>query len=683
MPEESSKVNKEKKLSQEETRLAGAAKRFLRQISISAKNFKMFSADHPFLRSNIKNAHELIKGILVAKESATFTFLEGSCLLEDIPIKGLDSKTYPILGVAKECSITSLTFVRGLSEDDLHALLKIIAGGPNAIKNENGLTAYLQKKNIDHIKADEIFFKRVSKKDEEASEARKHLEDFLIMNYIMGKASMSKDDINSLVGEVTSDPKRMGKLISKAAMGGAGNAGAGSGGGSGGGSGKGGGGGSGSGSGTGGAGTGGGSGGGSGTFAPGIEFARSGIEKIAMHLKNTEGNSYDDIKKHMGSLIMALEPSIRGELLKSKISVSDDSDKDLVGDIIQEFSDDAMVELIVTDFTIRKSSIIDIRKLISRLLSNAQRRKQIFPIIEKRLLAAGVSQGVCSQILEETFWSDMSTDERLKKILGEKPVYLVDIGIANEIKDLIEELLSEKKADLAQNIVVKILANFKSDDEDFLVRLIRDFEVIYDILMSSKEYQNKEKLIAEIGDEYKKIKIEAARKRFEKFFAAAVISCLANKMYQYLPVLIKAVGYENIKEEMISELKLNTLFKDMIFDDLIARPLLKDIACAIGQDTVIPLRTVLMGIVRDDFDSYRKRHFIASILKELGGETEDVFIQDLSTENAEHLRNALETLSEVGTAKSAAAIEKLLNHQNNEIRKRASVALKRIKNRKR
>ena len=674
MPEESSSTNKEKKLSQEENRLASAAKRFLRQISISAKNFKMFGSAHPFLRSNIKNAHELLKGILLAKESATFTFLEGSCLLEDIPIKGLDSKTYPILSVAKECSITSLTFTRGISEDDMHALLKIMADGPNAIKNENGLTTYLQRKNIDHIKADEIFFKRVSKKDEEASEARKHLEDFLIMNYIMGKASMSKDDISSLVGEVTSDPKRMGKLISKAAMGGAG-------------------GGSGSGSGSGGAGSssgirgkGSGSGGGesgTGAFAPGIEFARSGIEKIAMHLKNTEGNSYDDIKKHMGSLIMALEPSIRGELLKSNIPVSDDSDKNLVEDIIREFSDDAMVELIVTDFTGRKSSIIDIRKLISKLLSNIQRRKALFPIIEKRLLAAGVSQGVCSQILEEAFWSDMSTDERLKKVLEEKPAFLVDIGIADEIKDLVEELLSEKKIDLVSNIIVKILANFKSNDDDFLTRLIRDFEAIYNILIASKEYQNKDKLITQIGDEYKNAKSETVRKRFEKFFAGAVISCLSNKLYQYLPVLIRAVGYENIKEEIMSELKLNTLFKDMIFNEKIARPIIKDIACAIGQDAVIPLRTVLMGIVRDDFDSYRKRHFITSILKDLGDEAEDVFIQDLSTENVEHLRNALEALSEVGTAKAAVAIEKLLNHPNNDVRKLASVTLKRIKNKKR
>ncbi|MCX5686967.1 MAG: hypothetical protein NTW09_05895 [Candidatus Omnitrophica bacterium] len=681
MPEEN---NKEKKLSQEEARLAGIAKRFLRQASISAKNFRMFGANHPFLQSNVRNACELLKSILLVKESATFTFMEGSCLLEDIPIKGLDSKTYPILGVVKECGITSLTFSRGLAEGEMHAFLKIIADGPNAIRSENGLGAYLQRKNIDHIKSDEIFFKRVSKKGEEALEARKHLEDFLIMNYIMGKAAMSKDDIASLVGEVTGDPKRMGKLISKAAMSGVsgGHGGSGTGGG---------GGGTGGGTGRGGGGTGGGRGSGSGAgggggpagFAPGIEFARAGIEKIAIHLKNTEGASYEDLKKHMGSLIMALEPTVRGEVLKSKISSPEDSDKNLVEDIIREFSDDAIMELIVSDFTVRKSSVMDIRKLIARLLPTAEKRKRFFPVLEKRFLQNEVSQNVCSQILEEAFWADMSSDEKVTKVLGEKPSFLLEIGIADEIKNLIEDLLAEKKTDLIPNIASRILANMKSADEDLLIRLIRDFEGVFSILIGAKDYPHKEKLIVETRDEYRKIKNEAARKRFEKLFAGLIKTCLTEKTYSYLPLLIESVGYENVKDDVISELKPNTLFKDIIFDEKTGRRLARPIAVAIGQDAVIPLRNIFMSILNDDFDSYRKRHMILSILRELGPNTEDVFVTDILSDKTEQLKNALEALSELGTAKSVPAIEKLLNHQSDEIQKRASVALRRIKNRKR
>lgn len=648
MPENSN--SKEKKLSQEEARLAGIAKRFLKQVSISAKNFKMFGANHPFLQANVRNACELLKSILLVKESATFTFMEGSCLLEDIPIKGLDSKAFPILVVVKECGITSLTFSRGLPEDEMHALLKILSDGPNAIRSENGLAAYLQRKNIDHIKSDEIFFKKVSRKEEEASEARKHLEDFLIMNYIMGKAAMSKDDISSLVGEVTTDPKRMGKLISKAAMSGVS-------------------GGHGSGS------------GGSGTSQ--IEFARAGIEKIAVHLKNTEGASYEGLKKHMSSLIMALEPAVRGEILKSKISSPEDSDKNLVEDIIHEFSDDAIMELIVSDFTVRKSTVTDIRKLIARLLPTEQKRKRFFPILEKRFLQNGISQSICSQILEEAFWSDMSSDDKVKKVLGEKPSFLLEIGIADELKNLIEDLLTEKKIDLIPNIVNRILANMKSDDEDLLLRLIRDFESVFNVLITSKDYPHREKLIAEARDEYKKIKSEAARKRFEKLFAASIKTCLAEKTYQLLPVLIESVGYEKVKDDVISELKPNTLFKDIIFDEKTARHLARPIAIAIGEDAIIPLCNIFMSIANDDFDSYRKRHMILSILKELGPNTEDVFITDLLSDKAELAKNAVEALSELGTAKAIPAIEKLLNDQSDDIQKLASVALKRIKNKKR
>lgn len=222
----------------------------------------------------------------------------------------------------------------------------------------------------------------------------------------------------------------------------------------------------------------------------------------------------------------------------------------------------------------------------------------------------------------------------------------------------------------------------RSDDEDLLIRLIRDFEGVFDILIGSKDYPHKEKLIAETRDEYRKIKNEAARKRFEKLFAGSIRSCLTDKIYQHLPLLIEAVGYENVKDEITSELKPNTLFKDIIFDEKSGRRLVRDIAMAIGQDAVLPLRNIFMSITHDDFESYRKRHAITAILKELGGDAEDVFMADLSSDKTDLLKNTLEALSEVGTAKSVPVIEKLLNHQNDEVRKRASVALKRIGNRK-
>ncbi|MEI6863580.1 MAG: hypothetical protein WCK38_04175, partial [Candidatus Omnitrophota bacterium] len=78
MPEETAG---DRKFSQEEAKLISLAKRFLRQVSVSTKNFRMFGDAHPFLKNSVNNASELLRSILLMKENATFTFMETSCLI--------------------------------------------------------------------------------------------------------------------------------------------------------------------------------------------------------------------------------------------------------------------------------------------------------------------------------------------------------------------------------------------------------------------------------------------------------------------------------------------------------------------------------------------------------------------------------------------------------------------------
>jgi len=676
MPEESAG---ERKVSQEEARLVSLAKRFIRQTSVATKNFRMFSETHPFLKSSVTNACELLKSILLIKENATFTFQDTSCLLEDIPIKNLDIKTYSFLNTAKECGITSLTFSNGLTDDELQAVLKLVSDGPNAIKKEGGLAGFINTKNISHIKADEVFFKKVSKKDEESREAKKHLEDFLIVNYLMGKAAMSRDDISSLVGEVTIDPKRMGKILSDVAMNGPGSGGTGSGG-------------SGSGIGTGGGGSGGtsdpdgegvhglGSGSDDKNF-DGIDFAKAGIEKIAVNIKNIQGKPYEDVKKHIGSLIMAMEPSIRGEILKSKIPVSGTSD-DMISDILREVSDDVVMELIVSDVIGKKLSIVRVKKLIQRMIPDPAKRAKIFPILEERLVKKGVSQEVCSKLLEDKFWMDMNNEEKARQVSIEHPLFAVEIGLSDEINKLIENLLTEKKFDTIKILIEKVFDNLASNDAGMKIRVLRDIKNTYMLLLQAKEYPHKEELLDIIRSEFQKNPDGAIRERFLGMLSDSVKLCLKNKWYSHLPPLIRVVGYKNLKSSMSSEIKIEDLFRELISDNSLDKRYVESIAKEMGEDAKMALRNILMSIVNDDFESYRERRNITLILKDLGEDIEEIFIKELSSGKIEILKNSLEALCEIGTERSSGAVEKLTQHPDSEISNRAMTALKRIRSRK-
>ncbi len=670
MPEDSTGG---RKFSQEEAKLISLAKRFLRQVSVATKNFRMFGESHPFLKSSVNNASELLRSVLLMKENATFTFMETSCLIEDVPLKDLDLKTYSFLTTAKECGITSLTFISGITDKELLKLLKVISDGPNAIRKAGGLAGFIQQENISHIKADEIFFKKVSKKEEASREAKKHLEDFLIVNYLMGKTAMSKDDIASMVGEVTVDPKRMGKILSDVALSGKGASGQGPG--SGGGSGE-------------GSDSGSGSGGGSGARSgedseddsAGIAFAKAGIEKIAINIKNVQGKSYEEVKRHIESLIMSLEPSVRRRVIDSKMPISGTSD-DLIGDILREVSDDVVMEIITSDIAEKKLSVVRIKKLIERLLPDKAKRDRLFPILKERLIKAGIPQDVCSKVFDEKFWGEMNIDEKVGRIMSEKPFFCMETGISDAIYKLAEDLLTAKKFKPLKSVVDKALENLKSKDPGLKIRFLRDFKKTYMMLLLSKDYPEKEALVNSIRAECDKDKDPALHERCLNILSDSVTACMKNRWYSHIPPLLSAVGYENVKADITKYIKLEDLFRDMLNDASLNRRYIEDIAKEIGPDATAALRNMLMSIVADDFDSYKERFNITLVLKSLGEDTEDIFIRELESENTGVLKNALEALSEIGTGRCVEIVEKLKGHKNADIRSRAETALKRINKR--
>lgn len=637
--------NKEKKLSQEEAKTASAAKRFLRQISITIKNYRMFGEHHPVLTNSVRNSYELLKNILLARETATFTFIEESCLIEEIPLKGMDPKAYSFMGVAKECGITSLTFLREVTEPEFADILKLISSGPKAIKEENGLADFIQRKDITHIKADEIFFKKVTKKEEESREAEKQLEDFLVINYFLGKGSISKDDVDLVIGTAMENPKSIGKAISRIAKAQlplqAG-----------------------------------------GPHADGVETARAGIEKIATHIYTTHGKSYDEIKNNMAGLIMSLEPSVQKELLKKKIMVGNHPG-DLAMDIIKGLADEAVVEFIVSDFVEDRSSVVETKRLIERFLPDLAKRKKALSLIESKLIQRGVARETISRMIEEKFWSDMDSSEKAKKVMEEGPSFSVEIGIADELAALVKDLLVEKNFTAVNNVVNKILENLGTKSPDIRAQVMRDFENIFALLFQSKNYPYKEILLKALGEEFKKAKDFEIKNRISNMFINSINSAAGNGSYADIAPLVNALGYKNIKERAFARTTLEQILKDMLFKEKACKDALLDLTRAAGEDAEVVLTNMLISIEPDDFDSYRKRYEIARILKEVGRDkdAEDIFIKDLSSEKLEVIKNSLEALGEIGGDKALPYIEKFLNHNNEKLREHARLAIRNIKKR--
>ncbi|MGB2705268.1 MAG: HEAT repeat domain-containing protein [Candidatus Omnitrophota bacterium] len=632
MPDE-----KEKKLSQEEKRFANLAKRFIRQMSIATKNFRMFGENHPVLINSIRNIYELLKITLAGRNAVTYTFLEGVFLVEDIPLKDIDPKVYSFIPEVKECGITSLTFLSGINEEELKILFIALSSGPAFVKDEGGIINLLRKKNIAHIKADEVYFKKVSIKEEEAQEAKTQLADMLVVDYLLGKTSMPKDKLKTLAKDISLAPKRMGAILSDVSK----------------------------------------KAGETGHNAAGFTCAK--IDKLVSEIKGADAEEGKKIKKNVGNLILALEPSLRSEVLRSDDKACQKSD--FIKDAIAEFSDEVIIKIIASDFVDRKSSVVETRKLIRRILPEAPRRARIFPILEKRLIQKGVPQKVCSELLEGKFWADMTDEEKVRSIEKHEPLYSVEIGIVPEIGNLISNLLAEKKFNRVHLIVDKILQNLSSEDMGLKIRLVRDFAPLAISLFKSTEYPHKHKILGKLDPAFKNTKETELRERFMKLFTSLTSACMKNKFYGNIPDLITIAGYESVKDSMLKDTSLEKFLNGLLLDEKTGKKIIKRLSQAIGKGAQDALCDILISIEKDDFDSYKKRNTIAMILKDTAEDAEIFLIEKLKSDKTAVLKNALEALSEIGTEKSLESIRKFTGHADEKIQKRAEVALKKIEKR--
>ena len=637
-----------KHFSQEEKRFANIAKRFVRQTGIAVKNFKMFGEKHPVLMNSLRNITEVLKTVLSGKESVTFTFLEGALLVEDLPLKDMDSKTYSLITDLKECGITSLSFSPDVTDSDLKTLLKILSSGSSYIKDEGGVINILERRNVSSIKVDEMYFKRVSKQEEEAQSAKNQLADMLIVDFLTGKKSISKDDIGLLTGEIDVNPGRIGKIVSKAALSRVTTQPKGK------------------------------TGGASLLDEGAVDFACSSIEKLADNIKKSGNKSEKDVKKDLSNLMLALDPSLRNKIIKS----SSGKCEPIVKDAISAFSDEIIISIIVADFVDNKASIVETRKLIRRLLPKKEKRDRVLPILEKKLIAKDVSQEKCSALIEGTFWDDMTTEEKVESIQKNEPSYCIDIGISLEIKGLIDNLILDKKTSSISLVIDKVLDNFKSKDIDLKIRLVRDMSHILPMLFQSEVYKNKSELLKRFSEEYKKSEDEDLKKRFAELIASLIKTSIEKKDYKSIPLLISITGYKEIKHSVLKDEKeLIAFLESIISEGRVKTVLLIDITKAIGEDACKALCEIMCSYSKDDFESYRTRHTISLILKELKDVSEDLLIDRLSSDKIEVVTTSLEALNEIGSKKSVSSVEKLIENKNEKIKNHAKIALAKINKR--
>ncbi len=388
--------------------------------------------------------------------------------------------------------------------------------------------------------------------------------------------------------------------------------------------------------------------------------------------------SADEMKKNAANIILSLDAPLRGDVLRNPLKEGETGN--IIKDAMAEFSDKIAIDLIVADYEENKS-IVETRQLIRRLMPDQKRREKLMPTLEKTLLRKGVSHEVYEKLSGGKFWEDMSLTEKTQELKEKPPEYCMELGIKEEIIPLLVDLLGGKKFDLIEAAVTRIMCNLSVGSSETKVRFIREFEQIAIFLFRADEYPDRDKFLKKIQEEYEKITEKEVRERFLNLAAHLVEICMENKWYAYMTPLIRAVGYESVKDKMGKETTLAGLMKTLLFESKMDEDVVRDLADAIGEEAQKAMCEILLSLDTDDFDSFRKRQEIADMAKELGGVAETFFADKVKSGETGEIKIAMEILSEVGTKNSLATLKAALGHPDERIRGQAERTIAKIEKR--
>lgn len=102
-----------------------------------------YAQDHPQVRLAMEALLELLQRLLEEQPSLEVSLTGHSLLVQGIPVEGTPNATAAVLHAFAPHGITSLTFFRGLSTDDLNLLLFLLQLRPQRLADMGGLEAML------------------------------------------------------------------------------------------------------------------------------------------------------------------------------------------------------------------------------------------------------------------------------------------------------------------------------------------------------------------------------------------------------------------------------------------------------------------------------------------------------------------------------------------------------------
>ncbi|RJP32432.1 MAG: HEAT repeat domain-containing protein [Actinobacteria bacterium] len=209
--------------------LAAQSMTILSTLHAAMVNFHLYPPTSDIVEGSVQRALQELDSALASWGSITFCELEGKLLINEFSLDERDQTRPNTISFLKDLAlweVRSITFIRGLQEEELRFFLEVFSRKRSDRTLEGNLSSSLQEGTVEHISVDEKIYVSLSK-DQEVStgggqdaggDAMGLLRDEVFVRYLVGSApsmEVSQEEVSNLM----SDPERINAAFTSVMLG--------------------------------------------------------------------------------------------------------------------------------------------------------------------------------------------------------------------------------------------------------------------------------------------------------------------------------------------------------------------------------------------------------------------------------------------------------------------------------
>ncbi len=583
---------------------------FLRWVSAALRNIILYPEGNQIREYSIKRAHSgLIDIFNINKEISSLTFneVEGILIVNGHRLPSHYEKAFFIqnfISTLIEKEIKGVQFLPELEEKELSAFLVLLSQKREDLKKKGGIGQILKEKGIKNIKVDTARYERVATQ-QRFQPLEENIMKFALLDILSGEKKQKSAE--TLITWLSKSPQILAQKLTEIAR----------------------------------------------DFvlkkSGKVDFIEEAkvVSDFIQKVEKIVSERAPHFKESLVKMVSHLDSTLKSYLISQKSSPLQ-KEKEMLEKIVNNLSNEEIVEMIINASRAGKDSLLHMRELFEKFTSLKGRREEIASLLKKRLSKIGLSEGEISFVIQKDY-STLSLKEKVDTLLKLPPSGYSSLGIEN-IRELLNNLIKSSQKEALEKIIDKFLFYLKQSESS-------EKETVFTVLNNFLESTPLEetqidpyiaKIISSLKDEILNLEspfYEHTLKILDlviKWCYKSAVTSLSKERYiihlrfSYLNELVecihKALNKEstNFKVERNKE-KLRLFVFKLLDSDLVetlifelADPslehteIIENILVKLGEPALKKIISVIVSKTDFTFEGYIYRKKISYVLKKMG-----------------------------------------------------------------